>query len=193
MSASQTSHCFLIGYRGCGKSSIGQRLAKRLGRPFIDTDREVEREAKTTIAEIFAREGESGFRDRETRALRNVVTSPPSVIATGGGMILRPENRDAMKQHGLVFWLQASPDELWRRIHCDSQSASTRPALTDLPGPDEVRQLLDSRSPCYRETAHHVITTDGRSLNELVTEILDWMTPLAKANGDSEPRDVLQP
>lgn len=177
MTTSQTSHCFLIGYRGCGKSSIGQRLASRLGRPFIDTDREVEREAKATIAEIFAQEGESGFRDRETRALQNAIALPPSVIATGGGMILRPENREMMKRHGLVFWLQASPEELWQRIHSDSQSSTTRPALTNLAGLDEVRQLLELRSPCYRETAQHVLATDGRSLDDLVTEILARIAP----------------
>lgn len=191
MTVSQASHCFLIGYRGCGKSSIGPRLASRLGRPFVDTDREVEREANATIAEIFAREGESGFRDRETRALQNAVALPPSVIATGGGMILRPENRETMKRHGLVFWLQASPEELWRRIRSDSQSSTTRPALTNLAGPDEVRQLLELRSPCYREAAHHVMTTDGRSPDDLVTAILARVAPPTSANGASEPRDVL--
>lgn len=186
-------HCFLTGYRGCGKSSVGQSLAKRLNRPFLDTDRLIERETGLCIAEIFLNEGEQAFRDLESQLLEKIRSVPSSVIATGGGMILRSENRASMRQLGIVVWLQASPEELWRRIQSDVNSPSSRPALTALSGLEEVRHVLEKRTPYYHETADYIVSTEARELEAIVDEIVRDIRQLPTRFSTSEPHDVRKP
>src|SRR4051812_11920796 len=100
-------HLYLVGYRGSGKSCVGAIIASWLGRPFLDADAVLEADAGRTIRDIFASEGEAGFRDRETATLRKLSAGPPAVIATGGGVILRAENRELLRSTGFVVWLTA--------------------------------------------------------------------------------------
>ncbi len=165
-------HVFLVGYRGSGKTSVGRELADRLGLPVIDSDAMVEDAAGKTIREIFSEVGESGFRDLESKAILQIVSSKtPHIISLGGGAILRPENRQTIRQHGVTIWLQASPELLNARINGDSTTADRRPALTSLVGHDEIVKLLVVREPLYRDVATWIVETDGRDIDSIAVEI----------------------
>ena len=110
---------FLIGYRGCGKSTVGRELAARLGWTFLDADSVLEAVADKSITTIFATEGETAFRDLESTVLRDLATKPKHVIATGGGVVLRAENRERLMASGFVAWLDATPELVWPRIQTD--------------------------------------------------------------------------
>src|SRR5215217_1251232 len=126
---------FLIGYRGSGKSTVGRRLADRLWQSFHDSDELVVKQAGMTIKEIFAAEGEAGFRDRESAVVRELAMLDDHVVALGGGAVLRQQNRDALKAAGhKVIYLRCEPQELLKRIHADPATAANRPALTGLGG-----------------------------------------------------------
>ena len=170
---------FLVGYRGSGKSSVGQALAAKLGWDFFDTDAIVETVAGKSIAECFAVEGEAAFRARETEALASVVsqvlTGRQAVVATGGGIILDPANVDSMRRAGVVVWLVASVEVLQRRIGGDHTSAVRRPALYGGSCVDEVERVLREREPVYRAAAHCEITTEHRSPDEIADAILEQL------------------
>ena len=142
----------LIGYRGSGKSSVGKRLADRLWQPFVDTDELVVAKAGKSIRDIFAQQGEAGFRDLESEVVAEVCKTPEQVIALGGGAVLREENCAAIKAAGLkVIYLKCEPEELARRIAADPTSDTSRPALTDLGGGiEEIRKVLAEREAIYR-------------------------------------------
>ena len=162
---------FLIGYRGTGKTTVGRILANRLGWGFIDADDRVEAAAGRTIAEIFATEGEPGFRDRESAALAELTTVTRHVVATGGGVIHRPTNR-AILRSGFVVWLVATPEAAFDRLRSDATTAARRPNLTPKGGLDEVRALIAAREPLYRECADCVIDTEGQSPDAVASAIL---------------------
>lgn len=160
----------LVGLMGSGKSSVGRILAETLDRPFIDTDQAVEHEAGVSVAELFAREGEAAFRDREAAAVADAAGRPGQVIATGGGAVLRPENRAALRRCGLVFWLDAPPEELLRRAV--GQGVEQRPLLA---GPDpleRLRSLARNRAEAYAAAAHYRLDTAGRGARAVAEEIL---------------------
>jgi shikimate kinase len=142
----------LIGYRGCGKSTVGKRLADRLWTKFVDTDELVVKKAGKTIKRIFEEDGEDAFRDLEVEVVAEVCKLEDHVIALGGGAVLREENRQAIKDAGLkVIYLKCDPAELHRRIQADPTTVATRPALTDMGGTvEEIRKLLEEREPIYR-------------------------------------------
>lgn len=154
---------FLIGYRGTGKSTIGPLLAARLCWHFVDADVHTETVAGRSIADIFATEGEVGFRDRESATLSELASRSQQVIATGGGVILRAANRELLRNAGFVAWLSASPEAIWERLQSDPTTAARRPNLTALGGLEEVRSLLAAREPLYRKTANLEIRTEGQS------------------------------
>ena len=143
----------LIGYRGAGKTTVGGLVAARLGWSFVDADRVLEANHGLTIKEIFAQEGERGFRDKEAAVLAKLCQAERQVIATGGGAILRPENRVLMKQAGLVVWLTADAQTIFARLQADPSTAASRPPLTGRNSLDEIADLLAARTPLYRETA----------------------------------------
>lgn len=168
----QTSRLlFLIGYRGAGKSSVARALAARLGWDALDTDELIEARARQTIEQVFAGQGEPAFRTLEAAILDEVCRRENHVIATGGGVILRPENRQRMRSAGRVVWLTATPETLWQRIEADPVSAARRPALAQ-GGVDEVRAILAEREPLYRACADLIVTTDHRSPPEVAQSIL---------------------
>ncbi len=162
---------FLIGYRGTGKSTIGQRLAMTLGWDFVDADVEIEQRCQTSIRELFASEGEAGFRDREAALLAELANREPCVIATGGGCVLRPENRDRLRT-GFVVWLTAAPAMVLQRIQGDPTTAERRPNLTAAGGLFEIEELMNQRQPLYRSCADFVIATDLLSPDQLAMAIL---------------------
>ena len=160
----------LIGYRGSGKTTVAQSLAASLGWSWIDADAVVEDAAGCTIKEIFAAEGEPGFRDRERRALAGLLTRDRLVLAAGGGAILDPQTRGEMKAAGPVVWLQASVAELAARIDSDPATAGRRPNLAG-GCIDEIGRLLAEREPLYRECATLRIDTDALAVAEIVERI----------------------
>lgn len=162
----------LIGYRGCGKSTVAPALAVRLGWQWVDADVEIESAAGCSIKEIFARETEAGFRRRERDTLVTLMTRDRCVIAAGGGAILNADTRRDFRLSGPVVWLQASVETLESRIKGDATTASRRPALSAV-GADNIALILAAREPLYREAATIIVRTDGRSTHSIVDEILD--------------------
>jgi shikimate kinase len=156
----------LVGMMGVGKSSIGRRLAARLGIPFIDADTEIERAAGMSIPDIFARHGEADFRSGEARVIARLLEAGPQVLATGGGAFMNEGTRAAVKTKGVSIWLSAEFDVLLRRI---LKRKNERPMLqTDDPA-ETLRQLLKTRDPIYaladlavrsREAPHEAIVTE---------------------------------
>jgi shikimate kinase len=143
-------HIFLVGPMGAGKSTIGRQLATFLNRPFFDIDNEIEARTGADIQWIFDMEGEEGFRCRETRVLTEISDNETSsVIATGGGIILRPENRTFLAQNGQVIYLSATKEQLYERTRRDK----SRPLLQVDDRRAVIDQLVEKRDPLYREIA----------------------------------------
>lgn len=165
----------LVGYRGSGKSTVAAPLAARLGCDWIDADAVVEREAGRTIREIFADEGEPGFRARERRAMVELLKRDRLVLAAGGGAVLDPQTRRDVRAAGPVVWLQAPVETLAARIAGDPATAARRPRLLTGDRPagvaDEIARLLSLREPLYRESATLIVDTEGRTVAEIVDEI----------------------
>jgi len=162
---------FLIGYRGCGKTTVAARLADRLGWPAVDADVELERRAGKSIRQIFADDGERAFRDLESAVVASLAQGDRQVIALGGGAVLREENRQALAGRGPVVWLTASPETLWRRIAADGTTAERRPNLTAAGGLDEIRRLLAERTPLYAAAATWVVDAESRSPEQIADDI----------------------
>lgn len=172
---------FLIGYRGTGKSTVARELARQLHWEWLDSDALLEEGAGRTIAEIFAEEGEPGFRELEAAILEGLCRQSKHVIATGGGVILRPENRARMRQAGWKVWLTADAATIWQRMQADATTACRRPALT-VGGPEEVQELLRVREPLYRECADLTVDTVGRTPAEVAHLIQERHLELGWAN-----------
>ena len=139
---------FLVGFMGVGKSTLGQRLAKRFRVPFYDMDEEIERMSGKKIHEIFEADGEDSFRAIETELLRSIVNREPGVVATGGGTFCRPENRELIRSGGVSVWLDAPTDAILKR----GARETHRPLWTS---PESVTALLDERLPLYRQADVH--------------------------------------
>ncbi len=163
---------FVIGYRGTGKSTVARLLADKLGWNWLDADEVLEQRQGRTIRQIFEEDGEAAFREIEAAILADLVVMPRQVIATGGGVVLREENRQRLKDAGLVVWLTADPVTLWRRIQTDVTTAQRRPPLTG-GGLQEIETLLRSREKWYAECAHLVVDTAGRLPDDVARAILD--------------------
>jgi shikimate kinase len=139
---------------GAGKTTVGRRVAKKLGWKFIDLDAEIERGEGRPIAQIFRQEGELHFRNLERLYLKELSSSRKSVIALGGGTFTDPENRDLAEKTGLTVWLKVSFSKLVQRVRIDG----TRPKFVD---PSEAEQLYESREPLYALAKVHISTDDG--------------------------------
>ena len=146
---------FLIGYRGSGKSTVGKRLANELWYKFLDTDAEVVKRAGKSIRQIFEQDGENAFRSLEGGVVREACALADHVIALGGGAVLLPENRQAIKSSGAkVIYLRCDPATLHKRIQGDGGSVDNRPPLTAAGGGiEEITRLCAEREPLYRELA----------------------------------------
>lgn len=146
----QREHIILIGPMGSGKSTLGHALATRLALPFVDLDTRIEADAGCSIALLFQRENEAGFRARESRVLQDVLSGPAAVIATGGGAVLAERNCRSMRDAGIVVYLQVDPDVQLVRLEGDT----TRPLLATPDRAQRLAQLQAQREPLYRQTAH---------------------------------------
>jgi shikimate kinase len=163
----------LIGYRGTGKSTVAAALAQRLGCPWWDADVELERVVGMSIAALVREQGEPRFRDEESVVLAELLSKPSGVLATGGGVILRPGNRDRLRERGgCVVWLTAPGPVLRRRLAADPTTASRRPGLTGADPLAEIDAALANREPLYRECAGVVIDTSIDSPESIVASIL---------------------
>ncbi len=138
-------HVVLIGMMGAGKTAVGTELARRLGVRFVDSDAEIESAATMKIAEIFARDGEPFFRDREAEVIARLLERPPCVLSTGGGAWMQARNRDAIRAHGLSVWLNCDLDTLWHRV----RQRSNRPLLKTSDPKGTLARLLAERNPTY--------------------------------------------
>lgn len=162
----------LIGYRGTGKTTIAQRLALRLGWHWIDADVEIELRAAKSIKTIFDDDGEPRFRQLESDVLRDLRNRNQTVIAAGGGAVLRPENRVVLGELGPVIWLTASLETIVARVAADPSTAGRRPNLTTRGGRAEIEQLLAIRTPLYEQCADLTVATDDRSPDQIAAEII---------------------
>lgn len=150
-----TQPLFLVGPRGCGKTTVGQGLAASLEYHFVDTDRWLLEQTGQSVAEIVEHVGWPGFRARESEAL-HAVTAPATVIATGGGMVLADANRSFMHHHGVVIYLQVPAETLAQRLLA-SPEEQQRPTLTGKPIVEEIQDVLAQREALYQAAAHHII------------------------------------
>ncbi len=176
---------FLIGPRGSGKSSVAATLAELIGWRWIDADAELESRCGRSIREVFQTEGEDGFRQHEATVLAELCLRECVVIATGGGCVLREDNRQRLKQ-GFVVWLTADPLTLWRRISQDPLTAERRPALTGADGQAEVAELVRAREPLYRACADVVLDTSEHSPAEIARMIAARL-PQSSTTGGVDP------
>jgi shikimate kinase len=164
-------HFFLVGYRGTGKTTVARLLAEKLHRQWVDVDEALETRYGRTIRQIFAEESEAGFREKEAAVLDNLCRRDRQVIATGGGVILRADNREKLRASGIVIWLTADAQTIWSRLQQDPTTAERRPELSH-GGLAEIEELLRLREPLYAECAHLTVDTTSRSPEEVVQVIL---------------------
>ena len=159
---------FLIGPMGAGKTTIGKHVAQALGMEFRDSDLEIQRRTGVDIPTIFEYEGEEGFRHREQQVIDELTQLDNQVLATGGGAVIRAENRQHLSARGIVFYLECTPQQQYERTYRDRN----RPLLQTEDPLARLAQLMQVREPLYRETADYVVTTEGRSAGTVANEIL---------------------
>jgi shikimate kinase len=175
----------LVGMMGVGKSSIGRRLAARLGVPFVDADSEIEKAAGMNIADIFARHGEADFRSGEARVIARLLDGGPQVLATGGGAVMNADTRAAIKAKGVSIWLSAELDVLMRRIN---KRKNDRPMLQTADPAATLRELLVVREPFYAQAD---LTVQSREVphDAIVSEIMTVLAAFLNAPGSPQQGD----
>lgn len=162
----------LVGLMGAGKSTIGRNLAKQLGKEFYDSDRVIEERTGVDIATIFEIEGEKGFRHREEQVIKELCEKKDIIMATGGGSILRKNNRENMKKSGHVIYLCTSAELLYSRIRYDK----SRPLMQTESPLDTLKKLLEDREPYYLGVADSVITTGKQKANVIVKKVMSVLS-----------------
>ncbi|MCB1726981.1 MAG: shikimate kinase AroK [Gammaproteobacteria bacterium] len=160
---------FLIGPMGAGNMPIGKQLAQSLGMTFGDSDHEIQRRTGVDIPTIFEYEGEEGFRQREQQAIDDLTQVDNQVLATGGGAILRAENRQHLSARGIVVFLACSPEQQFERTYRDRN----RPLLQTEDPLERLKTLMAEREPLYLSTADYTVSTEGRSAATVANEILE--------------------
>lgn len=158
---------YLVGMMGCGKSTVGRRLAVLMRRQFIDTDRAIEQKSGATIGHIFELEGEAGFRRREAKLLEEVSARRGAVVATGGGLILRERNRVVLRATGTVIYLRAAPELLRERL----KNSRARPLLNTPEPQTKLAELLAARAPMYRAAADIIVDVTADTSARIAEQI----------------------
>ncbi len=171
----------LVGLPGCGKSTLGRQLARRLGLPFIDADAEIESRIGMPIRQYFEMEGEAAFREIETQAVEELCRRDEFVLATGGGAVLKPQNREVLSRCCTVVYLRASPEDLWRRLRHDTK----RPLLQVQDGLARLQKLAHEREPLYSEVADFVIET-GHPSPKTILNMIAMQIELAQVAGTGQ-------
>ncbi|MGZ8271005.1 MAG: shikimate kinase [Methylophilus sp.] len=167
MVAEIPNNIYFIGLMGAGKTTIGKILAKNLGKSFYDTDQVIEQRTGVKVSTIFELEGEEGFRKRESAAIEELSQLDNIVMATGGGAVLLPENRQVLKQRGCVIYLRANVNDLWVRMRHDKH----RPLLQNVDVRAKLEQLYHQRNPLYTETASLIIDTGSQPVANILNQI----------------------
>jgi shikimate kinase len=169
-------HIYLIGYRGSGKSTVGRLLAQRLGRPQVDSDDLIEAESGMSIKDIFATKGEPWFRDLEAKIVAEIsARAQPTIVALGGGAILRESTQTILKATGKCVWLSASAEHLFERIQSDQATRLRRPNLSESGGFTEVAEILARRTPIYASLSDFTVVVEGKTPDEVCDEISDYI------------------
>ena len=167
---------FLVGLMGAGKTTIGRALARRLGKSFYDADHELEARTGVAIPTIFEIEGEEGFREREAQVIDDLTQMDEIVLATGGGAVLRKDNRDALSGRGFVIYLRAQPRDLWMRTRNDQN----RPLLRTANPLARLEELYRARNPFYEDVADLIVDTGRQRVSVLVAQILNRLPAACK-------------
>lgn len=157
---------------GTGKSTIGNYLAKELGWTLLDTDTEIETLEKCSIRTLFEEKGEAYFREQETALCQTLSAQSQTIISTGGGIVLNPENIKTLRENGFVVWLKATAATLKKRLHTDQ----TRPLLMQTSEDDPITTRLNNRAPLYQQTAHFSVDTDTQTPEDIAQTIIDEYT-----------------
>ena len=161
-------HLALVGLPGSGKSTIGRQVARQGGWVFVDADHAIEERLGCSIKDYFAEHGEAAFREVEAQVLRTLLQAPqPTVIATGGGAVLKPENRVTLREGCTVFYLHAAPEDIARRLRGDT----VRPLLQGVDALQRLQALQKVRGPLYREVAHYVLDTQRNNPTQVARKI----------------------
>ncbi|MBN1608323.1 MAG: shikimate kinase [Polyangiaceae bacterium] len=168
----------LVGYRGTGKSSVAAFVGRALGWPVVSLDDEIEREAGQSIPQIVRERGWPGFRELEEQLCRRFAANDSQVLDCGGGVVEREANFEALGKAGPVIWLSAAPETIVARIEGDQR----RPSLTGTQSfTDEVAEVLARRTPLYQRIARYTVNTDGRSIEEIGTQVLTLIDSIVRA------------
>lgn len=162
------NNVLLIGFMGCGKSSIGRKLSYKIQRTVIDIDKQIEKEQNQTISEIFQKEGEESFRNMETEYLKSLIGNCRNqIISTGGGLPMREENRQLLKQLGCVVFLRVTAETIYERLRDDT----TRPLLQGADPQLKIAKLIAERAVAYESAADIIIDTDDKDFDQILSEI----------------------
>lgn len=160
---------FLIGFMGCGKSTMARLLSAHLGKELVEMDETIEKKQQQSITEIFAQKGESYFRDLESQLIVQITESGDKVVSCGGGVILRSENVENMKKNGVIVYLTATPETIYQRVH----RSTHRPLLNGNMNVEYIRDLMQKRIDKYEVAADVIISVDGKEKESLLQEILE--------------------
>lgn len=158
---------FLIGYRCTGKTSVGKALAEKLALSFADSDSEIVKEQGMSVAEMVSSYGWDFFREKEQSMIRRLCAGDRQVVASGGGVILNPENVKNMRQNSSVVWLKALPETLKQRILNDEATSHLRPSLTAKGLIEEIEEVLSIRTPLYEGAMNFSVDTDHTGIDEI--------------------------
>lgn len=176
----------LVGMPGCGKSTVAKHLARQLGLRFVDSDQEIEGRAGMTVRALFEVQGEERFRELEQDVIDVLSGQTGQVLATGGGAVLRPSNRDALHSRSHVIYLRSTPEELFRRLRNDQN----RPLLQVADPLRKLRDLFRERDPLYRRTAHFVVEAARPSVPALINMVLMQLELAGLVHPDQVPSSV---
>lgn len=169
------NNLILVGYMGCGKSSVGKRVAEESGAMFLDTDAWIEEKEQISISQIFATKGEAYFRDLETQCLQELLldaqkdSSCKKLISVGGGLPVREENRKLLQKLGVVIYLKATPETIYQRLKGDT----TRPLLQGENPLQKIKDMMLQRESKYMDAANYVVSVETKGIEEVVEEIKD--------------------
>jgi len=178
-----STNIFLVGLMGAGKTTVGKLIARHLNRPFIDSDHEIEKRTGVNIPLIFELEGEAGFRTREAAIIEELTGQRNIVLATGGGAILSPRNRDNLRRNGTVIYLRAKVGDLWQRTRHDKN----RPLLQTADPQAKLKVLFAQRDPLYREIADIIVDSGAQSVHALVHQIEEQLKQITSVGSQAEP------